>query len=171
MQWSLVPVYHVHVLGTGRFPRVRTTPRCKTYFYVYDFCSRVLSTQLISKYPCSYVCAKFACGITIGLRRNFSRGAISTFYLSCSCCWRCNANARSQNALPFLHYNENAPCYGSGRKNRASLAQQCFFFIHASFHAVQNYEAYRYQQSLSRSIFCQRCLRSTISCVAKRLLP
>ena len=85
----------------------------------------------------------------------FPGGATSRFYLSCSCCWRCNANERSQNALPFLHYNENAPCYGNSRKNRASLAQQCIFFIHASFQAVQNYEAYPYQQSLSRSIFCQ----------------
>jgi len=31
-------------------------------------------------------------------------------------CWRCNANRRSQNALSFLHYKENAPCYGNNHK-------------------------------------------------------
>jgi len=30
-------------------------------------------------------------------------------------CWRCNANGR-QNALSFLHYKENAPCYGNNHK-------------------------------------------------------
>jgi len=89
---------------------------------------------------------------------NFPWRETSTFCFYCSYSWRGNANARSQNALPFLHHNENASCYGNSRKNRASSAQQCFFFIHVPFHAVQNYEAYRYQQSLSRSIFCQRCL-------------
>jgi len=37
--------------------------------------------------------------------------ASSIFCLSSPCCWRYNANARSQNALPFLHHNEIAPCY------------------------------------------------------------
>jgi len=37
-----------------------------------------------------------------GVRRNFSRGATSKFCLSFSGCWWCNANWRSQNALPFL---------------------------------------------------------------------
>jgi len=31
---------------------------------------------------------------------------------------RCNANGRSQNALSFLHYKENAPCYGNNPKKR-----------------------------------------------------
>jgi len=30
--------------------------------------------------------------------------------------WRCNANGRSENALSFLHYKENAPCYGNNHK-------------------------------------------------------
>jgi len=110
----------------------------------------------------------------MGVRRNLSRGgATSTFCLSFSCCWRCNANAPSWNALPFLNHNDNAPCYGNSRKNRASLAQQCFFFIYASFHTVQNYKAYHYQQSLSRSIFYQRSelssgsLQQTVLCFCR----
>jgi len=31
-------------------------------------------------------------------------------------CWRCNANRRSQNALSFLHYKGNAPCYGNNHR-------------------------------------------------------
>jgi len=49
----------------------------------------------------------------------FQGVATSTFCLSFSCCWWCNANSRSHNALPFLHHNENAPCDGNCRKNRA----------------------------------------------------
>jgi len=41
----------------------------------------------------------------------FQGGANSIFCLSFPCCWRYSANARSQNALPFLHHNENDPCY------------------------------------------------------------
>jgi len=47
----------------------------------------------------------------MGIRRNFSSGGNSIFCLSFPCCWRYNANSRSQNALSFLHHNENAPCY------------------------------------------------------------
>ena len=36
-------------------------------------------------------------------------------------CWWCNANGHSHNALFFLHYRENAPCYGNNYKN-VSLA-------------------------------------------------
>jgi len=36
------------------------------------------------------------------LQKFFQRGATSIFCLSFSCCWRCNANGRSQNALHFL---------------------------------------------------------------------
>jgi len=39
------------------------------------------------------------------------------------------AFARSQNALPFLCRNVNAPRYGNSRKNRASLAHQCYFLF------------------------------------------
>ena len=31
-------------------------------------------------------------------------------------CRRCNGNGGSENALSFLHYKENAPCYGSNHK-------------------------------------------------------
>jgi len=41
----------------------------------------------------------------------FPRGANWIFCSSFACCWRCNTNARSQNAFPSLHHNENAPCY------------------------------------------------------------
>ena len=41
-------------------------------------------------------------------------------------------------SCPGRHLTSLRPCcYGSSRKNRASLAQQCFFFIHASFHTAQ----------------------------------
>jgi len=46
--------------------------------------------------------------VAMGVRRNLSRGrATSTFCLSFSGCWRCNANGRLQNPLLFLH-KENA---------------------------------------------------------------
>jgi len=38
----------------------------------------------------------------MGVRRNFSRWAISKFCLPFTGCWRCNANGRSQNGLPLL---------------------------------------------------------------------
>jgi len=41
-------------------------------------------------------------------------------------------------SCPGRHLTSLRPCcYGSSRKIRASLAQQCFFFIHASFHTTQ----------------------------------
>jgi len=48
--------------------------------------------------------------VAMSVRRNFSTGsATSTFCLSFSSCWRCNANGSSQNALLFQHHKENAP--------------------------------------------------------------
>jgi len=44
---------------------------------------------------------------------SFQGGAKSTFCLSFSGSWRCNANRRTQNASPFLHHKENAQCYGN----------------------------------------------------------
>jgi len=51
-------------------------------------------------------CQKHGCQ-----QKLFQRGANLIFCLSFPCWWRCNANARSQNAFPFLHHNKNAPCY------------------------------------------------------------
>jgi len=48
---------------------------------------------------------------------NFPRGATSTFFKAFSDCCRCNANGRSQNALPFLHHKEKAQCYRRSHKN------------------------------------------------------
>jgi len=46
---------------------------------------------------------------TIGVSRNFSKGgAKSTFRLSFSGCWRCNANGCTQNASPF-HTTKKMP--------------------------------------------------------------
>jgi len=56
-------------------------------------------------------------GTTImGVCRNFSKREKSTFCLSFSGFWRCNASGRTQNALLFLHHKENAQCYGNGCK-------------------------------------------------------
>ena len=49
------------------------------------------------------------CLVIMGVRRNFSRWATSTFRLSFSGCERCSANGPSQNALLFLHHKENSP--------------------------------------------------------------
>ena len=38
---------------------------------------------------------------------------------------------------PFYTMTKMCPWYGSSRKNSASLVQQCFFFIHGSFHTAQ----------------------------------
>jgi len=56
----------------------------------------------------------------MGVRRNFSKGATSTFFVSC---WRCNANGCSQNALPFLLHKENGPWYNN-QKNKLRWQQQ-----------------------------------------------
>jgi len=59
----------------------------------------------------------------------FQGGAKSTFCLSFSGCWRCSAHGRSQNALPFQHHKENAPCYGSSPSvgSNASLSLMRLF--------------------------------------------
>ena len=45
-----------------------------------------------------------------GRPQKFSREATSTFCLIFRNCWRCDANGRQQNILPFLHPKDNAPC-------------------------------------------------------------
>jgi len=65
--------------------------------------------------------------------QKFLKWTICLFF---SGCWQCDAIGRSQNASPFLHHKENALCYGNSYKKCASLSHQCFFFTHASFHAV-----------------------------------
>ena len=59
----------------------------------------------------------------------FPGGATSKFYLSFSSCWRCNVNERSQNALPFLHRNKNAPRYGNSHKKCASLTAVARYIV------------------------------------------
>jgi len=103
----------------------------------------------------------------MGVRKNFNRREKWTFCLFFSGCWWCNAIGRSKNALSFLHHKENALRYDNSHKNSASLAQQCFYFTHASFHIVWHYVAYCYQQSLSCCITCQRCLCLTVTCAKK----
>jgi len=70
----------------------------------------------------------------MGVRRNVSSEATSTFFLHFSGCWQYNANGRSQNALPFLQHEENALSYGNSHENCATLAQQCIFFTRAFVH-------------------------------------
>jgi len=41
---------------------------------------------------------------SLGVRRNVSSGSSSKFCISFSGYWRCNANGRSQNTLPFLSH-------------------------------------------------------------------
>ena len=53
----------------------------------------------------------------MNVRRNFSEGATSTFFLSFSVCQRCNASGHWRNALPILQNKQNAPCYGNSHKN------------------------------------------------------
>jgi len=80
--------------------------------------------------------------------------AKSTFCFSFSGCWRYNADGRSHNALPFL----------SPQIKCAMLRQMHFVGSNISFHTVQNYVTYCYQQSLSRCINYHRCLRSAVAC-------
>jgi len=71
------------------------------------------------------------------VRRNFSGGGKSTFRLSFSGCWPCNANGRSQNALPIQHHKENAPCYGNNPKKCAWLAAMLLFHSYFFSHCVK----------------------------------
>ena len=97
--------------------------------------------------------------------RNFSRGAKSTFCLSSSGCWRWTANGSSQNALPFQHHKENAPCYGNSDKKIRFFGSNAFFSLMLLFTpykttwltAISNY-------CLAALLSCHRCLRSTVAC-------
>jgi len=74
---------------------------------------------------------------------------------------------------PGRHLTSLRPfCYCSSRKNRASLAQQCFFFIHASFHTAQ----YKTTKLTTISSHCLAAFSAKDVCVqqshaAKRLRP
>jgi len=58
----------------------------------------------------------------------FHWSAKSTFCLPISGCWQYNANGRSHKALPFLHHQENYPCYDNSPKNAFGWHQG--FFSH-----------------------------------------
>ena len=65
-----------------------------------------------------------------GRPQKFFQGVTSKFCLSFSVYWRCNANGRLQNALPFPHHKENVPLYSGGawRCIRAlTLPKECTF--------------------------------------------
>jgi len=51
----------------------------------------------------------------------------------------------------------------SQKSRFVGAAMLLFHLCFISHCTVQNYEAYHYSQSVSRSIFCQRCLRSTVT--------
>jgi len=70
----------------------------------------------------------------MGFRRKFSKGG-NVDILLISCCWRCNANRRSQNSLPCLNHKENASFCCKSHKNCASLAA-CFFSLMLFFHTA-----------------------------------
>jgi len=78
--------------------------------------------------------------VATGVRRSFCRGATSTFCLSFSGCWRCNANVRWPKAFLFLQHKENSPwkhafhshlfwnrSFSSGAVGYTSLPQRCTF--------------------------------------------
>jgi len=52
----------------------------------------------------------------VGIRRIFPEGKTSTFGLSFSGCWRCNAIGHTQNAFTFLYHKAIAPSYGNSHK-------------------------------------------------------
>jgi len=91
--------------------------------------------QILSKnVPNAYKNHRCNC---VRLQKFFQGGANSTFCLSFPCCWRCNENACSQNALPFLHHDENVPlvrqqsqkfCFVSA----AMLLFHSWFFSHCT---------------------------------------
>jgi len=70
------------------------------------------------------------------LLKFFQSGTTSTFCLSFSGCWRCNANGHPQKALPYLNHTENALCYGSRLKNCVSLAAMCLFHSYFFSHSI-----------------------------------
>jgi len=94
--------------------------RCKCYHYIQwwiqtrgDSRSRsTASLGLITRFILTFEAWAFA----------EKKEATPTFCLSFSSCRRCNANGRSQNALPFLHHKENPSCYGNNHKKCTSLA-------------------------------------------------
>jgi len=69
-------------------------------------------------------------------------------------------------SCPGGHLTSFHPCcYGSSRTNSASLAQQCLFFVHASFYTAQ-YKTTKLTTISSHCLaaFSARCLRSTVTC-------
>jgi len=85
---------------------------------------------------------------SICVRRNFSRGKTKlTFCLSFSGWWRCNANGRSQNALPFQHHKQIAPCYGNSPKMH-------FFGSNASFSLMFLFTPYKTTWLIAINSYC-----------------
>jgi len=53
-------------------------------------------------------------------------------------CWRCNANGGSENALSFLRYKENVPCYGSNHKKRLIGSNSQVYRDYDNLHSAQS---------------------------------
>jgi len=60
--------------------------------------------------------------LSIGIRRNFSRGATSIFCLYFSGCWRCKCKRTFTKRFTHSMLNEIAPFYGNSHKKFTSLA-------------------------------------------------
>jgi len=86
-------------------------------------------------------------------------GAKSTFCLSFSGCWRCNAHGRSQTLYPFNTTKKMPRVTATVPKNTLRW-QQCFFFTQTSFHAVENYVTLsRFITCYAATYVCQCCHR------------
>jgi len=105
---------------------------------------------------------------TMGIRRNFSRGG-QTRHFAYPFHFADDAMQMHvhKTLYPFYTITKMCPCYGSSRKSplrwrsNASFSFMLLFTLHSK--KVRSLPL-QYQQSLSRSIFCQRCLRSTVTC-------
>jgi len=99
----------------------------------------------------------------MGIRRNFARGynvgilLILFRLLTIQCRWRFTKR------FTLSTSQKNFICYGKSHKNCTSLAAAYFSFM-PLLTQYENYMPSRYQQSLSRCIYCHTCLQTTIKC-------
>jgi len=111
--WKMSPVrFLVRKLSWSAHDTVVDTNLATANLTCRQECLRHLDLDVVNLCACH-----FGIIVTMGVRRNFSRGATSTFCLSFPGRWRWNTNLLPQNASPFLHQKESALCCGNSHKN------------------------------------------------------
>jgi len=141
-QATLKSDFHAHGSESSFWPnrlvrwRHQQLPKLVTSRFLssHTKCVRIAWLQLLFVFYTFIFSIVLVCPRTLGVLRNLSGGgAKSTFCLSLSGCWRCNANRRTQNASPFLHHKKNAQCYGNSCIARVFPSEKTLHLANVSF--------------------------------------